>query len=48
MDKKMTDFPPGLLILNGKSAGNPELREAINQLRDQGVEIHVASDLGKR
>ncbi|MGU3523441.1 lipid kinase YegS [Enterobacteriaceae bacterium C23F] len=37
----MTDFPPGLLILNGKSAGNPELREAINQLRDQGVEIHV-------
>jgi lipid kinase YegS len=37
----MTDFPPSLLILNGKGAGNPELREAINQLRDDGVEIHV-------
>ncbi|MBB1201525.1 lipid kinase YegS [Enterobacteriaceae bacterium 89] len=37
----MTDFPPALLILNGKGAGDPELREAINQLRDEGVEIHV-------
>ncbi|HEY2451285.1 MAG TPA: lipid kinase YegS [Scandinavium sp.] len=37
----MTDFPPSLLILNGKGAGNPELREAINQLREEGVEIHV-------
>jgi lipid kinase YegS len=37
----MTDFPPSLLILNGKGAGNPELREAISQLRDDGVEIHV-------
>nr|WP_159464534.1 lipid kinase YegS [Scandinavium goeteborgense] len=37
----MTDFPPSVLILNGKGAGNPELREAITQLRDEGVEIHV-------
>ena len=37
----MTDFPPALLILNGKGAGDPELREAINQLRDEGVDIHV-------
>jgi lipid kinase YegS len=37
----MTDFPPSLLILNGKGAGEPALREAINQLREDGVEIHV-------
>ncbi|MCS2149996.1 lipid kinase YegS [Scandinavium manionii] len=37
----MTDFPPSMLILNGKGAGNPELREAITQLRNEGVEIHV-------
>ncbi|MRS15035.1 lipid kinase YegS [Enterobacteriaceae bacterium RIT691] len=37
----MTDFPASLLILNGKGAGNPQLREAITQLRDEGVEIHV-------
>lgn len=37
----MTDFPASLLILNGKGAGNPQLREAILQLRDEGVEIHV-------
>lgn len=37
----MTDFPASLLILNGKGAGNPQLREAITQLRDDGVEIHV-------
>lgn len=37
----MTDFPPSLLILNGKGAGDPGLREAINQLREDGVEIHV-------
>ncbi len=37
----MTDFPPSVLILNGKGAGNPQLREAITQLRDEGVEIHV-------
>ena len=37
----MTDFPASLLILNGKGAGNPELRDAIMQLRDEGVDIHV-------
>ncbi|WP_448885323.1 lipid kinase YegS [Citrobacter telavivensis] len=37
----MDHFPSSVLILNGKSADNPVLREAIGQLRDEGVEIHV-------
>lgn len=37
----MIAFPASLLILNGKSADNPLLRDAIAQLRDEGVEIHV-------
>lgn len=37
----MSDFPASLLILNGKSADNPMLRDAISLLRDEGVEIHV-------
>lgn len=37
----MSDFPASLLILNGKSAGTPELRDAVMQLRDEGVVIHV-------
>ncbi|WP_347291023.1 lipid kinase YegS [Kluyvera georgiana] len=37
----MSDFPASLLILNGKSAGTPELRDAVTQLRDEGVVIHV-------
>ena len=37
----MIAFPASLLILNGKSADNPPLREAIALLRDEGVEIHV-------
>lgn len=37
----MSDFPASLLILNGKGANNAELREAVDLLRDEGVEIHV-------
>lgn len=37
----MSDFPASLLILNGKGANNPELREAVELLRGEGVEIHV-------
>lgn len=37
----MDHFPSSVLILNGKSADNPMLREAIGLLRDEGVEIHV-------
>ena len=37
----MSDFPASLLILNGNSAGTPELRDAVMQLRDEGVVIHV-------
>lgn len=37
----MAKFPASLLILNGKSADNPLLREAIALLRNEGVEIHV-------
>ncbi|EGT3571992.1 lipid kinase YegS [Citrobacter amalonaticus] len=37
----MANFPASVLILNGKSADTPVLREAIGLLRDAGVEIHV-------
>lgn len=37
----MTTFPASLLILNGKGADNALLRDAVMQLRDEGVEIHV-------
>lgn len=37
----MTNFPASLLILNGKSADNAPLREAVAALRQQGAEIHV-------
>lgn len=37
----MDHFPSSVLILNGKSADNLVLREAIGLLRDEGVEIHV-------
>lgn len=37
----MAQFPASLLILNGKGADNPTLREAIGLLRDEGVDIHV-------
>lgn len=37
----MAKFPASLLILNGKSADSPLLREAIALLRNEGVEIHV-------
>ena len=37
----MIAFPASLLILNGKSADNLPLRDAIAKLRDEDVEIHV-------
>jgi lipid kinase YegS len=37
----MAIYPDSLLILNGKSAGNDPLRQAIADLRDEGVVIHV-------
>lgn len=37
----MSDFPASLLLLNGKSANAPELREAVDLLRREGVDIHV-------
>lgn len=37
----MDHFPASLLILNGKGAGNPDLRQAVKDLRAQGAEIHV-------
>lgn len=37
----MSDFPASLLILNGKGANIPQLREAVELLRDEGVTIHV-------
>lgn len=37
----MSEFPASLLILNGKGANNPELREAVMRLRDEGTTIHV-------
>lgn len=37
----MTTIPASLLILNGKSADNALLREAVSLLRTEGVELHV-------
>ncbi|XTZ39783.1 lipid kinase YegS [Salmonella enterica] len=37
----MSEFPSSLLILNGKSAGDETLREAITLLRDEGMDIQV-------
>jgi lipid kinase YegS len=39
--QRMTTFPASLLILNGKGADNLLLRNAVTQLREEGVEIHV-------
>ncbi|MBJ7223984.1 MULTISPECIES: lipid kinase YegS [unclassified Brenneria] len=37
----MVQPPATLLILNGKSAGNEELRQAVEQLRQDGYVLHV-------
>ncbi|WLI77713.1 lipid kinase YegS [Kosakonia sp. H02] len=37
----MRAFPSSLLILNGKNAGDETLREAVNLLRDEGMDIQV-------
>lgn len=37
----MAKYPASLLILNGKSAGDDLLRQAVSLLRDEGVAIHV-------
>ncbi|MCU6670199.1 lipid kinase YegS [Enterobacteriaceae bacterium H4N4] len=37
----MAKYPASLLILNGKSAGDDLLRQAVSLLREEGVAIHV-------
>ncbi len=37
----MATYSDSLLILNGKSAGNDLLRQAIQGLREDGARIHV-------
>lgn len=37
----MAKYPASLLILNGKSAGDDLLRQAVTLLREEGVAIHV-------
>ena len=37
----MATYPDSLLILNGKSAGNDLLRQAVTDLREDGARIHV-------
>ncbi|AKF37261.1 lipid kinase [Yersinia enterocolitica] len=37
----MTSMPHTLLILNGKEAGNQDVRNAVRNLRDEGVILHV-------
>lgn len=37
----MTSMPHTLLILNGKEAGNQDVRNAVKNLRDEGVPLHV-------
>ena len=37
----MISDPSSLLILNGKSAGDDTLREAVTLLRNEGIELHV-------
>jgi len=37
----MAIYPDSLLILNGKSAGNDLLRQAISDLRERGARLHV-------
>ncbi|ANI31245.1 lipid kinase [Yersinia entomophaga] len=37
----MTQTPPSLLILNGKEGGNPEVRNAVKNVRDEGLTLHV-------
>ncbi len=44
----MSTFPASLLILNGKGANEPQLREAVNLLRDEGIDIHVRVTWEKR
>ena len=37
----MSTVPASLLILNGKVANEPQLREAGNLLREEGMDMHV-------
>lgn len=37
----MTSMPHTFLILNGKEAGNQDVRNAVRNLRDEGVILHV-------
>ena len=37
----MSTYPVSLIVLNGKSAGTPEVRDAVQLLRDEGYTLHV-------
>ncbi|EPF15803.1 Probable lipid kinase YegS [Cedecea davisae] len=37
----METFPLSLLVLNGKGAGDPLLREAVKTLREEGYTLHI-------
>lgn len=37
----MSQYAPTLLIINGKSAGNEEVRAAVKMLREEGLILHV-------
>ncbi|AHG19002.1 lipid kinase [Chania multitudinisentens RB-25] len=37
----MSQYTPALLIINGKGAGNEEIRSSVKQLRDEGLTLHV-------
>ena len=37
----MSESSVNVLILNGKGAGNDDLRQAVNALRQDGVTLHV-------
>ncbi|AIR67176.1 lipid kinase YegS [Cedecea neteri] len=37
----MERSPHSFLILNGKGAGNPQLREAVHTLREEGYTLHI-------
>ncbi|VTR59116.1 lipid kinase YegS [Serratia fonticola] len=39
----MHQYAPALLIINGKSSGNEEVRAAVNQLRNEGQTCMSAS-----
>lgn len=41
LEHLMTSMPRTLLILNGKESGNLEVRNAVKNLREEGITLHV-------